>query len=1117
MQKEFLRFFFSQTESKNWPDHVKKFIQSRKKDVYTHAWMKYGLLEAIGDEELSDEGFGIMHRFAKVFEQTYTRFLDLQKAEAQAREAEIQLALERVRARSMAMHQSSELNEIVAVVYEQLSQLGFDSSSYLIRTREEGKEAFNTWLSFKELSTLPKGYYLPKLNNPIHKRILKAWDNQEDYNVIEFGGEQKRKYDSLLFTKTSWKDFPQRAKKAIRSMDHAVICFSSFRHSGLQAIGTEPLPDDKAEILVRFAKVFEHTYARFLDVKKAEAQAREAEIQLALERVRARSIAMHRSDELADVVALMYAQIQNLGFKDWGCSIVLCDEEAQIMRYWVADVKMSHSPEFFNVPLTNKTVRKIWKLWKQGVPQFTIELLNKKKDEFTEYMLTETGHKNLPDEVKEGWRSAENVFFAYANIKYGLLEFSDVAPFAGENILVYQRFAKVFEQTYTRFLDLQKAEAQAREAQIEAALERVRAASMAMHKSEDLAKVITVLYKQLKALQIDFFQIYGSILYLEKGYQDVWMSPIEGILEEPFYYNSPTGPWENTTIKDWKEGKEFSYVSLQGTHAIQQFFSVMEEMTGAAYFNKVIKKHVYNFEKLESTEVNHKFGRFGLVQFVKATDEEKNILKRFAKVFEQTYTRFLDLQKAEAQAREALIEAALERVRTQAMAMNKSDDLLNISKVLYEELKMLGIDEIRNAMILIHDEKNDFFLDYDYSSIGGKITRIPTNGISLVEKYVKELKENEKSKVNFLELIVSGEELVSWKKARKATGQLDDPRLDSIETLYYYHYSIGIGNVSISTFSSLSNKKLQVLERFRNVFQLPYQRYHDIEIAVAQSEQARLNLIQIQTEKKRAEDALTILKATQTQLIQSEKLASLGELTAGIAHEIQNPLNFVNNFSEVNKELVDELQKELKAGKIDDAIEISYDIKANEEKINHHGKRADAIVKGMLQHSSSGSGKKEPTNINSLADEYLRLSYHGFRAKDKSFNATMKTNFDESIGAINIIPQDFGRVILNLINNAFYVVNEKSKQGIAGYEPMVEVRTKKEGNKVLVSVQDNGNGIPPKILDKIFQPFFTTKPTGQGTGLGLSLSYDIVKAHGGELKVETKEGEGSEFVIYIGT
>jgi two-component system, NtrC family, sensor kinase len=282
---------------------------------------------------------------------------------------------------------------------------------------------------------------------------------------------------------------------------------------------------------------------------------------------------------------------------------------------------------------------------------------------------------------------------------------------------------------------------------------------------------------------------------------------------------------------------------------------------------------------------------------------------------------------------------------------------------------------------------------------------------------------------------------------------------------------------------------------------------------------------QKQKANKVLETTLTNLKSTQSQLIQSEKMASLGELTAGIAHEIQNPLNFVNNFSEVNKELVDEMQAELKAGNMDDAIAISNDIKENEEKINHHGKRADAIVKGMLQHSRSSSGVKEPTDINKLADEYLRLAYHGLRAKDKSFNATMKTDYDEGIGNINIIPQDIGRVILNLITNAFYVVDEKKKQQthgvfktlheLAAYEPTVSVSTKKTGSKVEIKVKDNGNGISQKVLDKIFQPFFTTKPTGQGTGLGLSLSYDIVKAHGGELTVENKEGSGAEFIITL--
>jgi len=290
---------------------------------------------------------------------------------------------------------------------------------------------------------------------------------------------------------------------------------------------------------------------------------------------------------------------------------------------------------------------------------------------------------------------------------------------------------------------------------------------------------------------------------------------------------------------------------------------------------------------------------------------------------------------------------------------------------------------------------------------------------------------------------------------------------------------------------------------------------------------------EIEMQKRNVENALANLKSTQSQLIQSEKMASLGELTAGIAHEIQNPLNFVNNFSELNKELVSEIQDiRRKTQENRDEVleeEILRDIKTNSEKINHHGKRAADIVKGMLQHSRSSSGVKEPTDINVLCDEYLRLSYHGLRAKDKSFNAEMKTDFDASLPKVNLIPQDVGRVVLNLLTNAFYAVNEKSKMNLSGYEPTVTVSTihslsSGEGRgEVLIRVSDNGNGIPEKVLDKIFQPFFTTKPTGQGTGLGLSLSYDIVKSHGGELKVETKparpgtdgEGEGTTFTIQL--
>jgi len=261
---------------------------------------------------------------------------------------------------------------------------------------------------------------------------------------------------------------------------------------------------------------------------------------------------------------------------------------------------------------------------------------------------------------------------------------------------------------------------------------------------------------------------------------------------------------------------------------------------------------------------------------------------------------------------------------------------------------------------------------------------------------------------------------------------------------------------------------------------------------------------------------LSDLQSTQAQLVQSEKMASLGELTAGIAHEIQNPLNFVNNFSELNAELIQEMNEEIEKGNMEEVKSIANDVLQNEQKINHHGKRADSIVKGMLQHSRNSTGAKEPTDLNALSDEYLRLAYHGLRAKDKFFNAKMKTDFDSAIGKIDVIPQDLGRVILNLITNAFHAVKETKKKGMEGYNPTVTVITKKEGEAVILTVKDNGDGVPQKIIDKIFQPFFTTKPTGQGTGLGLSMSYDIVtKGHGGTINIETKEGEGAAFIVTL--
>ncbi|MXV13795.1 sensor histidine kinase [Hufsiella ginkgonis] len=282
-------------------------------------------------------------------------------------------------------------------------------------------------------------------------------------------------------------------------------------------------------------------------------------------------------------------------------------------------------------------------------------------------------------------------------------------------------------------------------------------------------------------------------------------------------------------------------------------------------------------------------------------------------------------------------------------------------------------------------------------------------------------------------------------------------------------------------------------------------------------ENARIKAFkEVSKQKDSLQVMLSELKSAQDQLIQSEKMASLGELTAGIAHEIQNPLNFVNNFAEVNIEMVAELEEELKSGNIEESLSLVSAIGGNEQKISHHGKRADFIIKGMLQHSRTSTGERRPTNVNILADEFLKLSYHGLRAKDNSFNAEMVTRFDPDLPKVNVVQQDIGRVLLNLFNNGFYAVREKQKNTGEDYKPVIEVSTSARSSFVEITVQDNGNGIPDAIKDKIMQPFFTTKPTGEGTGLGLSLSYDIiVKGHNGSINMASALGEYTRFTIRL--
>jgi len=468
----------------------------------------------------------------------------------------------------------------------------------------------------------------------------------------------------------------------------------------------------------------------------------------------------------------------------------------------------------------------------------------------------------------------------------------------------------------------------------------------------------------------------------------------------------------------------------------------------------------------------------------------------------------LNRQKDEidAQRKNAEVEAGLERVRSWAMAMKSSDELAALVATVIAELTRLDV-ALSWCLITILDEASwscrvwrantqsdrlpeSYFLPFaDYPFQNGIIKAWKERR----EKWVYELKGEEKKAID--------EYMFTKTEYRRLPEQVQ-AGIRSLDPAWFSFSFGAFGGLQVGGPTPLSESSLDILSRFGKVFDLTYTRFNDLQLAEARAREVSRTLAD--------------LKATQSQLIQAEKMASLGELTAGIAHEIQNPLNFVNNFSELNAELIEEMNVELDKGAIDEAKAIAGDIRQNLEKINFHGKRADSIVKNMLQHSRKSTGQKELTDINALADEYLRLSYHGLRAKNKDFNARLNTRLDENLPKLTVAAQDIGRVFLNLFTNSFYSVMQKAKKEGEAYEPLVELVTAKTDNGIEIRVKDNGLGIPAQVLDKVFNPFFTTKPVGDGTGLGLSLSYDIItKGHGGTIEVLTEEGVFAEFIIRL--
>ncbi len=835
------------------------------------------------------------------------------------------------------------------------------------------------------------------------------------------------------------------------------------------------------------------------ELEKQLAQSnRELEIEAALERVRARAMGMHNSNELSDVLSVLFEQYDILGISPVFSHLTLFDLEKNKFSYRTTGrkgrrVQAEQKIDMDAVEAWKESVEN----WKKGGPDqvnahmYPYEILPYVFQLFQEILSA------VPDDAKFYPEDFPNgLFITQGYCKFGYVGFGHTKEATPEEKEVVKRMAIEFERLYQRFIDLQTSEAQIQEAQIEASLERVRASTMAMRSSDDVGNAIGVLFNELDKFGISLLRCGLIIVNDKEKTMQVWrahttkagtVGQVSGKISISVHpmYEAAYDSWllkETMASYDLSAEDFMNYYKTVSNHAPQFAHNVTpEKQTNTSFFFKEGAIFTFTKEPLDA-----------------ATCAE---LKKFAAVFGLTYRRYLDLKIAEAQARDMMRQASLDRIRAEIASMRTANDLDRITPLIWNELNTLGVPFIRCGVFIMDDLQQ---VSHTYlSTPDGKAVAAfdlpydtPGNTAQIVahwqnKKFHTEYWDQEAYTAFAGNLVIQG----VYNSPEQYLSKLPGGG-------FYLHFAPFLqGMLYVGNTAQLGKQDIRTMQSVADAFSTAYARYEDFS--------------KLEAAKLQVENTLLDLKKTQKQLIQAEKMASLGQLTAGIAHEIQNPLNFINNFSEVNTELITEMKLEITKGNFEAVSVLADDLKDHEEKITYHGNRAASIVKGMLQHTRNRRGQKEPTNINALCDEYLRLSYHGLRAKDKNFNAKMQTNLDESIGSINVVPQEIGSVLLNLFNNAFYAVNEKKEKLNGIFEPMVSVITKKENEKVVIKVIDNGFGIPKNSVDKIFQPFYSTKPPGQGTGLGLSLSYDVIKAHDGTIKVETKENEGTVMIVEL--
>ncbi|MFI5156399.1 MAG: hypothetical protein ACHQEM_09445, partial [Chitinophagales bacterium] len=706
-KKATVEYIFSKTELRLLPEAARKGMKDTNRIFLSSSFSNFGSLQADTLEPLSEENLDILYRFGKVFDLTYTRFNDLKKAEAQAREAQIESALEKIRSRSLAMHSSEELKDVIAIFFEKLSDLKALIATVGIQLFD--KESMHSFVWVGNAIQDPQMIYLPydkqmMLEDTMLKDCWHAMAQGEDIINKKYTHEQKNKFFEYLFANNDFTQIPETAREVLRQMRSHIICLMTEKNSAILADSwNEQLySQESLNVLKRAAKVFEQAYIRFLDLQKAEAQARESQIQLAMERVRARTMAMQRSDELVDAANLMFQQIEVLGVTSWNCGFNIWDEDKKHATSWNGSKGGLTQP--FKTISSEDVFLHFYDAALRGETLYIEEIGGEACEAHYRYMAT----LPLVGDLLKGMEAAGIVLptfqiFHIAYFSQGYLMFITYEP-VPELHDIFKRFAKVFEQTYTRFLDLQKAEAQTRESQIQLAMERVRARTMAMQHSSELGEAASLLFKQIDNLGTKSWSSGFDIWQTDRVSAKAWMANPDGSVGMPFIVPYTEDPFFIQILEARQSGKDFFVMESSGKELEETYQYLFNLPDAKKHFDGVTS---LGFQ-MPTFQITHcVFFLQGFLMFItyEPVPEMWDIFKRFARVFEQTYTRFLDLEKAEAQAREAQIETALERVRSRTMAMHRSGEIADILGRMFEELKQLDMVLVRVLIWIFNDNE----------------------------------------------------------------------------------------------------------------------------------------------------------------------------------------------------------------------------------------------------------------------------------------------------------------------------------------------------------------------------------------------------------------------------